>query len=147
LFPYPVGFSDHTPGWDMDIAAVALGADLVEKTITEDKTTRSVEHIMSLELAEIKAFVRKIKEVEIALGQCRRRLLPDELEKRKAIRRSVFLKRPVLKGQLVSSAKIEFRRPGYGISPKEFEKVQEEVFSRDLPAGHMIRFQDLKGRI
>jgi sialic acid synthase SpsE len=147
LFPYPVGFSDHTPGWDMDIAAVALGADLVEKTITEDKTTRSVEHIMSLELAEMKAFVRKIKEVEIALGQCRRILLPDELEKRKAIRRSAFLKRPVLKGQLVSSTEIEFRRPGYGISPKEFEKVQEEVFSRDLPAGHMIRFQDLKGRI
>ena len=52
-FSYPVAFSDHTPGWDMDIAALALGANLVEKTITHDRLTRSVEHIFSIESVEI----------------------------------------------------------------------------------------------
>jgi len=145
LFPYPIGFSDHTPGWDMDIAAVALGADLVEKTITEDRTTRSVEHIMSLEPGDMKVFVRKIRELEIALGQSRRILHPDELQKRKAYRRSAFLKKPVAKGQSVSIADIEFRRPGYGISPNEFEKLRGATFSKSLAAGHMLRFEDLKG--
>jgi len=145
LFQFPVGFSDHTPGWDMDIAAVALGADLVEKTITEDRTTRSVEHIMSLEPPDMHAFIRKIREIEIALGNSRRILHPAEMEKRKAIRRSAFLKVPVSKGQSVNAVQIEFKRPGYGIPPNEFEKLKLAVFAKDLPAGHMIRFEDLKG--
>ena len=145
LFRYPVGFSDHTPGWDMDIAAVALGANLVEKTITEDRTTRSVEHIMSLDPSDMHAFVQKIRELEIALGSSRRILHPAEIAKRKAIRRSAFLKMPVSEGQPVKTAQIEFKRPGYGIAPNEFEKLPDAIFSRSLPAGHMIRFEDLKG--
>ena len=144
IFPYPVGFSDHTPGWDMDIAAVALGANLVEKTITENRMTRSVEHIMSLEPHEMKIFIRKIRALEIAMGDSRRILHPAELEKRKAIRRSAFLKEAVTQGQSVVSAQIEFRRPGHGIGPNEFEKYMDRSFVRDLPAGHMCTLSDFQ---
>jgi sialic acid synthase SpsE len=143
IFPYPIGFSDHTPGWDMDIAAVVIGANLVEKTITEDKTTRSIEHIMSLEPNEMDAFIAKIREIEVALGNSRRILHPEEIEKRKAIRRSAFLKSSVIKGQAVKAAEIEFKRPGYGIAPNEIEKFEHATFSKDLPAGNMIRLEDL----
>lgn len=144
IFPYPVGFSDHTSGWNMDIAAVALGANLVEKTITEDRTIRSVEHIISLEPKEMKIFVNRIREIEIAMGTSRRVLHTEELEKRKAIRRSAFLKKPIIEGQSVKDVEIEFRRPGYGIAPNEFEKISDAIFLKDLPAGHLIRFEDLR---
>lgn len=144
MFHYPVAFSDHTPGWDMDIAAVAMGANLVEKTITEDRTTRSIEHIFSLEPQEMKLFVQKMGEVEIALGNSRRILLPAELEKRKAVRRSAFLEASVRKGQSVVSAKIEFRRPGRGIAPNEFENYMDRCFARELPAGHMLTLSDFQ---
>ena len=143
IFPYPVAFSDHTPGWEMDIAAVAVGANLVEKTITEDRTIRSVEHIMSLEPQEMKDFITKIREVEIAMGNGKRILHSSEVEKRKAIRRSAFLTKHVTKGQTVGKAKIEFRRPGFGISPNEFEKYMNRTFVRDLTAGHLIEISDL----
>lgn len=142
IFPYPVAFSDHTPGWEMDIAAVAIGANLVEKTITEDRATRSVEHIMSLEPQEMKDFISKIREVEIAMGNGKRILHPAELEKRKAIRRSAFLTRHVTRGQLVREAEVEFRRPGFGIPPNEFEKHISRSFARDLAAGHMVEILD-----
>jgi sialic acid synthase SpsE len=100
---------------------------------------------MSLEPPDMHLFIRKIRELEIALGNSRRILHPAELEKRKAIRRSAFLKVPVSKGQTVDGAQIEFKRPGYGIPPNEFERLQFSVFAKDLPAGHMIRFEDLTG--
>ncbi len=144
LFPYPVAFSDHTPGWDMDIAAVALGANLVEKTITEDRTTPSIEHIFSLEPDEMKSFIKRIRELEIALGSNRRILHPEEKKKRMAIRRSVFLKGPVTRGQLITEAEIEFRRPGYGIAPNELERIGDLCFKSDFPIGHMIKLSDLE---
>ena len=92
MFPYPIAYSDHTPGWDMDIAAVTLGASLVEKTITLDRTTRSVEHIMSLEPPQMREFIKAIRDLEIALGSPRRVMHADEIKKRQANRRSMYLK-------------------------------------------------------
>jgi N,N'-diacetyllegionaminate synthase len=143
MFPYPVAFSDHTPGATMDIAAVAMGASLVEKTITLDRMTRSVEHIMSLEPDEMKEFVRTISDVERAMGTPRRIMHDAEHKRRLAIRRSVFLDGPVKQGDLLSSAKVLFRRPGYGLTPDQYEERPEARFRRDLPAGHMIALADL----
>jgi N,N'-diacetyllegionaminate synthase len=143
IFPYPVAFSDHTPGWDMDIAAVALGANLVEKTITEDKTTRSVEHLMSIEPGEMSAFIAKIREVEIALGHPRRILHPHEVENRKKVRRSAFLKVSVNKGDLLQNEMIDFRRPGYGIAPNAISDYLGRAISCSFPAGHMLSSSDV----
>lgn len=142
LFPFPVAFSDHTPGATMDIAAVALGADLVEKTITLDRTTRSIEHLMSLEPEDMAAFIETIRSVETALGTTRRILHDEERTRRNAVRRSTFLSAPVKAGQKLSEASVIFRRPGFGLGPDVYETMTEARFRRDLPAGQMLTQQD-----
>lgn len=144
MFSYPVAFSDHTPGATMDIAAIAMGANLVEKTITLDRTTRSVEHVMSLEPAEMAHFIRTIAELERALGTPRRILHDTERKRRLAIRRSVFLRTAVKAGTLLRDAEVLFRRPGYGFAPDQYEAWPEARFRRDLPAGHMVSTADLE---
>jgi N,N'-diacetyllegionaminate synthase len=122
MFPYPIAYSDHSPGWDMDIAALTLGAKLIEKTITEDRTTPSVEHIMSLEPDEMRRFVQTVREIERAFGNSRRIMSAEELEKRKAIRRSAHAKQRIDVGQPVTLDVVEFRRPGFGIAPDIFDQ-------------------------
>ena len=144
MFPYPVAFSDHTPGSEMDIAAVALGANLVEKTITENRMTRSVEHIMSIEPHEMGKFIQTIREIEIALGTNRRELHPDEVTKRDTIRRSLFIMSDAKAGQKLSECDVEFRRPGYGIPPDQFETILSAILKHDCSSGRMILMQDLE---
>ncbi len=144
MFPYPVAFSDHSPGDTMDIAAVAMGANLVEKTITLDRMTRSVEHVMSLEPAEMTRFVQTIADLQRAMGTPRRILHPAENARRRSIRRSVFLDAPVRAGQKLHDAKVLFRRPGFGLGPEQYEAIPEARFRRDLPAGHNVTAADLE---
>lgn len=144
MFPYPIAFSDHTPGAMMDIAAVALGANLVEKTITLNRATRSVEHIMSLEPADMAEFVQAIANLERALGLPRRIVHGAERARQVAVRRSAFLSAPVKAGQRLHDADILFRRPGFGLGPDQYAASPEARFRRDLPAGHMITASDLE---
>lgn len=143
IFGCPVAYSDHTPGWEMDIAAVAMGANLVEKTITEDRCTRSVEHIMSIEPADMMSFVRVIRDVEAAMGVGRRVLSAEEKEKRLLIRRSAYVKEHAKRGQKLSDVKVEFRRPGYGIAPDMFEAIADMTLKSDLEPGHLLSLGDL----
>lgn len=142
-FDCPVAYSDHSSGEVMDIAAIALGANLVEKTITEDRTTRSVEHIMSLEPHEMKAFVQTIRDVERAMGQTRRIMSDVEKQKRLNVRRSLILDENVKAGQSLSEVKVKFKRPGYGIAPDAYEGMIDMSFNKDLPKGHVVSVQDL----
>jgi len=145
MFGYPVAFSDHTPGAEMDVAAVALGANLVEKTITEDRMTPSVEHVMSLEPHEMKQFVQTIRDVETAIGSNRRELHPEEKSKRDAVRRSVFIRGDAKAGQQLGDCDVEFRRPGHGVPPDRYEEMLERRLSRDISAGDMLTYDDLCG--
>lgn len=144
MFGYPVAYSDHTPGWEMDIAAVALGANVVEKTITFDRTTRSVEHIFSLEPQEMAEFVGKIRDLERAMGTSRRIMAPAELTSRLGVRRSVFLAGAAQPGQALRDVEVDFRRPGDGIPPDHYETLLEARIRRDLPAGHKLTYGDLE---
>jgi sialic acid synthase SpsE len=143
MFPYPVAFSDHSPGWDMDVAAVTLGANLVEKTISEDRTTRSVEHIFSIEPADMKKFVETVRGIEIALGQHRRIMYPPELAKRQTNRRSTHLAQAACAGSKLADLQVEFRRPGIGLSPADYEILADRALKADLPAGHRLTFSDI----
>lgn len=145
MFGYPVAYSDHTPGWEIDIAAVALGANLVEKTITEDRTTRSIEHVFSLEPADMREFIVRIRNLEKALGSNRRVLAGEELAKRQRIRRSVHLAGPAAAGMRLRDVRVDFRRPGFGIGPDVYETLLDLRFRRDLPTGHVLGFGDLEG--
>jgi len=144
MFPYPVAFSDHTPGWEMDVAAVALGASLVEKTITEDRMTPSVEHVMSIEPSDMKKFIQTIRDVEVGLGKDRRELFAEEIMKRDKVRRSVFLRSDAKSGQRLFDCDVEFRRPGHGLGPDRFEEMDDAVLVCDLSAGQMVKMEHLE---
>lgn len=143
MFPYPVAYSDHTPGWEMDVAALAMGADLLEKTITFDRTTRSVEHVFSLEPAEMSQFVRIVRDVERAAGVPRRILHAEELKRRLGVRRSVYLPKGGKAGQRLGDVAVDFRRPGDGIGPDVFETLADRRLARDLPGDHKLAIGDL----
>lgn len=145
MFPYAVAYSDHSPGWEMDVAALALGADLIEKSITSDRTIRSVEHMFSLEPPDMAAFIRTIRKVEKAMGCNRRLMYAPELEKRAKYRRSAHLKIPVKAGTALADAQIEFRRPGYGLTYEQVISLGKLPLVKDLPAGHCICLDDLLG--
>lgn len=143
MFPHPTAFSDHTPGWDMDIAAVALGANLIEKTITKDRMTRSVEHVMSIEETQFRPFVQAIRDVEIALGAPRRPLSPEQLKKRQAIRRSAFARVDLPAGHMLTAADLIYRRPGFGIAPNEEDRILGRTLTQAVPAGTVLSWSML----
>lgn len=119
IFPYPIGFSDHSPGFEMNVAALALGADFIEKTITFDKNAPGPEHIMSLGPDELGAFVACLRQVEQALGDPYVRIL-DEAGKQAMLkgRRSVVMTRAAKAGEVLIEAMLTYKRPGYGIPPE-----------------------------
>ncbi|MBI3529694.1 MAG: N-acetylneuraminate synthase family protein [Betaproteobacteria bacterium] len=143
MFPYPTAFSDHTPGWDMDIAAVCLGANMVEKTITLDRTTPSVEHIMSIEGKDISRFVVVIRDIEAAFGSPRRIMQEVEIRKRDLVRRSIFVKRDLRAGEILTIVDIDFRRPGLGIPPSEVDRILGRAIAVPKASGQMLRYEDL----
>lgn len=144
MFPeYPIAFSDHSPGIEMNIAAIALGARLIEKTITFDCTTPSIEHCFSLEPSEAIRFVQSVKDLSKALGSTSRLIPKDILESRKKGRRSIYTNMEIIKGNVITNNNIDFKRPGYGISPFYIDVIIGKKISRDLPANHMITWEDL----
>ena len=144
LFNCPIAYSDHSPGEVMDVAAVALGANLVEKTITHNKMTRSVEHIMSLEPHEMASFVNTIRNVETAMGSTRRIMTAEEKLKRLSLRRSVILDADVAVGSRLKDAAVKFKRPGYGLSPDRYEEIGDKVFVSNLSKGMLVREEHFK---
>ena len=142
-YPYPIAFSDHTPGWEMDVAAISIGANIIEKTITLDRTQRSTEHIMSLEPAEMKSFVDIIRDVEKAIGSVRVVIGPAEREKRTFIRRSAYLVRDVQAGDIMKRKDIEFRRPGFGIKPNEYHDYIGKRYKKDMKLGSLLTIKDV----
>jgi len=144
LFNFPIAFSDHSPGYDMDIAAVSMGANLLEKTITLDKSQESVEHIMSLEPDESYQFVKKIRDLEKAFGSNVKILKNEDIEKRKLIRRSPYVLSDFEKGTNLKELKVIFSRPGLGVSPEEFNKfLSEGKLARCLKKGDIIKHKDI----
>ena len=144
MFPnYAIAFSDHSPGWDMDIAAVALGADMIEKTITLDRTTKSCEHSFSLEPADAKKFVDSIKAVETALGNSRRTIPTEVKQKRKLARRSPYSLKALQKGATIKRADFEFKRPGFGITSEEFDYFIGKSINQDIKEGDTITYDHI----
>lgn len=142
IFPYPVAFSDHNPGWEMDVAAVAVGADIIEKTITLDRTQRSCEHMFSLEPAEMAQFVQVIHSVETALGMERRVIDPEQRQMRDNVRRSASLVRDVKAGDCFVREDVAFMRPGHGIRPDEYRRFLGLAYGRDIAAGTILSPED-----
>ena len=141
-FPkYPIAYSDHTPEADMDIAAVSLGANLVEKTITLNRMTPSVEHVFSLEPKDMKVFIERIRNLETALGSFNREITEKQKKDRKLLRRSPYTNQNVSKGENISNINVEFRRPGIGMSPIEWEILNKSnaKIKSSLTKGNLLK--------
>jgi len=143
MFPYPIAYSDHTPGWEMDLAAVTLGANLVEKTITKDRTTPTIEHMMSIEPEDMEAFIKVIRDLETALGRTRRVMSQVEVERRAANRRSIHLNRDIKAGKKLTPQDLEYRRPGYGIPPSDADFIVGQALCRAKRKGERLELADL----
>lgn len=139
-----IAYSDHTPDHDMDIAAVALGAHLIEKTITLDKEQRSPEHIMSLEPSEMVGFVKRIRDLETALGGSRRIILDEQESARLRMRRSIHLGQDVKAGAVLSEGLLDYRRPGTGISISSLPQILNKRMRQDKSKGDRLNWSDIE---
>lgn len=141
LFPmHTIAFSDHSPGWDMDIAAVALGASMIEKTITMDRTIKSCEHSFSLEPQDVDKFIQSIRSLEKGLGSARR-VVPDEIRaKRKAARRSPYALKKLEAGSVISKDDFELKRPGFGITSTDFDYFIGKKLAQGMNAGQKLTY-------
>ena len=144
MFEYPIAFSDHSPGCNMDIAAVALGVDMIEKTITSDTLIRDAEHIMSVETKDAKRLVQDIRELEIALGKCRREMSKEEILSKQDKRRSIFAKIDLKPGDVLTESNMDYRRPGTGISVQYADIALGRKVISPVKAGTMLKWTDFQ---
>jgi N-acetylneuraminate synthase len=138
-----VGYSDHTTGSAVPVAAVAMGARVIEKHITLDKSLAGPDHAASLDPDEFAFMVAQIREVETALGDGIKEPRPSELPIRNLVRRSISVARGIQKGSTVAAADLVMLRPANGISPKAVDLVVGRTAMRDLPAGKLLDWSDL----
>lgn len=139
-----VAFSDHSLGWDMDIAAIALGAEILEKTVTEDKTIQHVEHVMSLEPHETRVFVKTIRRLEKAMGSKNKTFTDEEIKKRDIGRRSLHVSRDLPAKHKIKETDIDFRRPGHGISPDRLNDILSKTLKDKKKVGEILKWTDLE---
>lgn len=138
----PVGFSDHTQGLTVALAAVALGASVLEKHFTLDKTLYGPDHVCSLDPDEMRELVTAIRSVEAALGDGVKAPREAEADTRRVARRSLFLKYDLAAGAAIEPDCLIALRPSGGISPNELGRVNGRKAARALKAGDMLLWAD-----
>jgi N-acetylneuraminate synthase/N,N'-diacetyllegionaminate synthase len=142
-FGVHVGFSDHTAVIESALAAVALGARVVEKHFTLDRSLPGPDHRASLEPYELAQMVQSIRRVEASLGSSEKQLNSIELENKKVARRSLVSGKDIAKGEIFDERNIVLMRPGSGIPGDLFDRVIGKAASRDIPAQKMIEWLDI----
>lgn len=133
-----VGYSDHTKGIEVPIAAVALGATVIEKHFTLDKTMEGPDHKASLEPDELKAMVDAIRNIEQALGDGHKHVSPSERKNMDIARKSIVAARDIRKGEVLTEDNITTKRPGNGISPMRWDSVIGTTAIRDFGYDELI---------
>jgi N-acetylneuraminate synthase len=137
-FGLPVGLSDHTQGIAVPIAAVSLGACIVEKHFTLDKNLPGPDHKASLEPQELKAMVQAIRQVEQAIGQARKIPAASEMKNKPIARKSLVARYAICKGEILTEDNITFKRPGTGTSPMEFWGIIGKTAQRSYQDDEVI---------
>ena len=137
-FGLPVGYSDHTLGIEVSLAAVARGATVIEKHFTLDRTLPGPDHAASLEPVELKQLVGAIRHIEQALGSPLKAPAPEEASNRPIARRSLVAARPMRRGETISADTLAFKRPGHGISPMAFWDLLGRPAQRDYDTDELI---------
>ncbi len=143
LYPdYPVGFSDHTLGYSIPLAAVAKGACIIEKHFTLDKNMFGWDHKVSATPDELKIICEESKRIHKALGSFSLRCEEDETRKTE-FRRSIVIKRDMSVGEIITESDIDYKRPGTGIKPEHTGFVIGRTVKRALKSDDILNFEDL----
>ena len=133
-----VGYSDHTLGIEVTVAAVAMGAVVIEKHFTLDKTMKGPDHSASLEPQELKAMVQAIRNIEAALGSGWKVPTKTEKENRNIVRKSIVAACDIAEGAVLTPDMLEIKRPGSGISPTRWDEVVNSVAKKAYAKGELI---------
>lgn len=141
-FDVPVGYSDHSLGSAIPLAAIALGACMIEKHFTLDKKLEGWDHAVSADPDELRTIVEEGRNVFAALGSRVRAISDVQLEKRKAFRRRMVATRALAKGEAIAPRDVDFKRPGTGIRPDELPYTVGRTLARDVEAGDEIEWAD-----
>lgn len=137
-FGVKIGYSDHTEGIEVPIAAVALGATVIEKHFTLDKNMEGPDHKASLEPSELKAMVKSIRNIEQALGTGHKTISESERKNIEIARKSIVAAKDIKEGEIFTEENLTVKRPGNGISPMEWENVIGKMAKRDFQEEELI---------
>lgn len=137
-FNVDVGYSDHTKGIEVPIAAVALGAKVIEKHFTLDRNMEGPDHKASLEPDELKSMVSAIRNIELALGDGIKKPAKGELKNINIARRSIVAKCDIKKGTIFTEDNLIVKRPGTGISPMKWDEIIGTISSKDYSEDELI---------
>jgi len=141
LYPYPVGFSDHSLGTAIPLASIALGACLVEKHYTLDKEMFGWDHKVSADESDMKVIVEDGQRIFTALGNSRIRA-PESPERMRAFRRSIVAAKKITKGAVITEDMIDYKRPADGLAPQYHEFVVGKQANRDIEYDEIINLED-----
>lgn len=137
-FGIQIGYSDHTQGIEVPVAAVALGAQVIEKHFTIDRTLPGPDHKASLEPHELKAMVTAIRHIEQALGDGVKKVSDSERSNISVARKSIVAACPISKGELLTEENLTVKRPGTGLSPMRWEEVIGTLAIKDYEEEDLI---------
>lgn len=143
-FDVPVGFSDHTLGTSIPLAAIALGACLIEKHFTLDKDMAGWDHSISADPGELRTIAEEGRHVFDSLGDFPRTVTDAEMQKRQKFRRSLVARHALSLGHVLTEEDLTSKRPGSGISPGEMRYVLGRRLADDIEEDHVIRWGDLQ---
>ena len=134
----PVGYSDHTQGIDVSIAAVALGASVIEKHFTIDKGMEGPDHKASLEPHELKRMIEGIRNVELAIGSGVKQMTESECANVDIVRKSIVASTNICKGETFTEKNLTTKRPGNGMNPMKWDEIIGMAANRDYEADELI---------
>lgn len=137
-FGVRVGYSDHTKGIEVPIAAVAMGAEIIEKHFTLDRTLPGPDHVASLEPRELKSMVDAIRNIEKAIGSGMKQVSPSEQKNIAIARKSIIAACDIHKGEVFTEENLTVKRPGSGISPMRWDEVVGQIAKRDYVEDELI---------
>lgn len=137
-FDIAFGYSDHTLGIEVDIAATAMGACCIEKHFTLDKTMEGPDHKASLEPDELKAMIKAIRNIELALGSSIKKPSKSEIPNMQIARKSIVAKVDIKEGEILTEEKITIKRPGNGINPMKWDKIIGTKATKDYKEDDLI---------
>lgn len=137
-FKFPIGYSDHTLGGEASLAAVSLGANVIEKHITIDKNLSGPDHVCSLNPTEFKQLVSGIRNIEKGLGRAEKKLTQSEIKISKVAKKSVVAVKDIKKGEVFNSENIGIKRPGTGLPPKYYFSILSKICLSNVKADTLI---------